>query len=120
MIEHLEHRLLFAQMTFMVNNSPFAGKDGRYVTSRQIRERLDKAAKQNVAIRIREITVTSLGGLFNATVVSGAVRAALQPVLDVLDSYILNKLSSEPFGIEFAGADVMNQGVNCTARRLGS
>jgi GTP-binding protein len=40
------------RMTFMVNNSPFAGKEGRYVTSRQIRERLAKAAKQNVAIRI--------------------------------------------------------------------
>jgi uncharacterized membrane protein len=67
-----------------------------------------------------QITVTSLGGLFNATVVSGAVRAALQPVLDELDTYVLNKMSSEPFGIEFAGADVMNQGVNCAARRLGS
>jgi GTP-binding protein len=42
------------RMTFMVNNSPFAGKDGKYVTSRQIRERLSKAAKQNVAIRIRD------------------------------------------------------------------
>jgi GTP-binding protein len=42
------------RMTFMVNNSPFAGKEGRYVTSRQIRERLAKAAKQNVAIRVSD------------------------------------------------------------------
>jgi GTP-binding protein len=42
------------RMTFMVNNSPFAGKEGRYVTSRQLRERLTKAAKQNVALRIRD------------------------------------------------------------------
>src|SRR5687767_2614125 len=41
-------------MFFLVNNSPFAGKEGRYVTSRQIRERLFKAAQQNVSIRIRE------------------------------------------------------------------
>ena len=42
------------RMTFVVNNSPFAGKEGKYVTSRQIRERLFKAAKQNVAIRVRD------------------------------------------------------------------
>jgi len=42
------------RMTFMVNNSPFAGKEGKYVTSRQIRERLMKAGKQNVALRITD------------------------------------------------------------------
>jgi GTP-binding protein len=42
------------RMTFLVNNSPFAGKEGKYVTSRQIRERLAKAGKQNVAIRISD------------------------------------------------------------------
>jgi GTP-binding protein len=42
------------RMTLLVNNSPFAGKEGRYVTSRQIRERLYKAAKQNVAIRVSD------------------------------------------------------------------
>ena len=40
------------KMTFAVNNSPFAGKEGKFVTSRQIRARLIKAAEQNVAIRI--------------------------------------------------------------------
>ncbi|HET6669571.1 MAG TPA: translational GTPase TypA [Pyrinomonadaceae bacterium] len=39
-------------MIFGVNNSPFAGKEGRYVTSRQIRERLDKEILGNVAIRV--------------------------------------------------------------------
>jgi len=39
-------------MTFQVNNSPFAGKDGKYVTSRQIRERLQRELLHNVALRV--------------------------------------------------------------------
>ncbi len=39
-------------MIFGVNNSPFAGREGKYVTSRQIKERLDKEILGNVAIRV--------------------------------------------------------------------
>jgi GTP-binding protein len=39
-------------MIFGVNNSPFSGKEGRFVTSRQLRERLDKETLGNVAIRV--------------------------------------------------------------------
>jgi GTP-binding protein len=41
-------------MTFQVNNSPFAGKDGKFVTSRQIRERLEQELVHNVALRVED------------------------------------------------------------------
>ena len=41
-------------MTFQVNNSPFAGKDGKFVTSRQIKERLERELLHNVALRVEE------------------------------------------------------------------
>jgi GTP-binding protein len=41
-------------MSFEVNNSPFAGQDGKYVTSRQIRERLDRELITNVALRVED------------------------------------------------------------------
>ena len=41
-------------MNFMVNNSPFAGKDGKFVTSRNLRERLFKEVMTNVSLRVEE------------------------------------------------------------------
>jgi GTP-binding protein len=41
-------------MNFMVNTSPLAGREGKFVTSRQIRERLDRELKSNMALRVRE------------------------------------------------------------------
>jgi GTP-binding protein len=41
-------------MTFSVNKSPFAGQEGKFLTSRQIRERLEQELKHNVALRVEE------------------------------------------------------------------
>ncbi|MBX7220843.1 MAG: translational GTPase TypA [Blastocatellia bacterium] len=45
-------------MIFSVNNSPFAGKEGKYVTSRQVRERLYKETLGNVSIRVEDTEQT--------------------------------------------------------------
>ncbi len=52
-------------MNFCVNTSPLAGREGKYVTSRQLRERLQRELKSNVAMRMRETddeTVFELAG----------------------------------------------------------
>jgi GTP-binding protein len=41
-------------MTFQVNNSPFAGREGKFVTTRQIRDRLEKELQHNVALKVED------------------------------------------------------------------
>ena len=43
---------------FLVNNSPFAGKDGKFVTSRQVRERLFRELERNVALKVEDTDAT--------------------------------------------------------------
>jgi GTP-binding protein len=51
-------------MNFRVNDGPFAGKEGKFVTSRNLRERLDREIKSNVALRVEE---TEDAGVFKVS-----------------------------------------------------
>jgi GTP-binding protein len=46
-------------MNFCVNNSPLAGREGKFVTSRQIRDRLDRELQSNVALKVRDTEETA-------------------------------------------------------------
>jgi GTP-binding protein len=51
-------------MNFRVNDGPFAGREGKWVTSRNLRERLDREIKSNVALRVEE---TEIAGVFKVS-----------------------------------------------------
>ena len=51
-------------MNFCVNNSPLAGREGKFVTSRQIRDRLDRELQSNVALRVKD---TDEDGVFEVS-----------------------------------------------------
>ncbi|MCP4847716.1 MAG: translational GTPase TypA [Verrucomicrobiaceae bacterium] len=58
------------QMQFSVNDSPFSGREGKYVTSRQVRDRLIREAKTNISI---DVSDSDRAGIFNV-----AARGAMQ------------------------------------------
>src|SRR4029077_3101342 len=65
-------------MNFQVNDGPFAGKEGKYVTSSNLRARLERELKSNVALRVEE---TAEAGVFK---VSGRGELHLSVLIETM------------------------------------
>ena len=71
-------------MTFQVNNSPFAGREGKYVTTRNIKDRLDKELIHNVALRVEptdspdKFKVSGRGELHLSVLIEGMRREGFE------------------------------------------
>ncbi len=114
------------QMTFMVNDSPFAGKEGKFVTSRQIRDRLMKELQTNVALRVDEtdspdkFAVAGRGELHLGILIETMRREGYefqvsQPQVIYRE---LNGKTCEPF--ELLAIDVPDEAVGSIIEKLGT
>lgn len=113
-------------MTFQVNTSPFAGKEGKYVTSRKIRERLDTELLHNVALQVEDTSdpdkfrVSGRGELHLSILIENMRREGYE--LAVSRPEVITKLVDgqlqEPYETLTIDADLAYQGA--VMEQLGS
>ncbi len=114
------------QMTFIVNDSPFAGKEGKFVTSRQVRDRLMRELETNVALRVEEtdspdrFAVSGRGELHLGILIETMRREGYE--FQVSQPQVIyrevNGQPCEPF--ETLALDVPDEAVGACIEKLGS
>ena len=117
-------------MTFLVNKSPFAGRDGKFLTSRQIKERLYREVKHNVALRVEQTSdpdkfvVAGRGELHLAILIENMRREGYELAVsrpEVIEREIDGKRCEpwEQLTVDFA-ADYQGAVMSRLAERRGS
>ncbi|PVZ68399.1 translational GTPase TypA [Pelagibaculum spongiae] len=113
-------------MTFQVNDSPFAGKEGKYVTSRNIRDRLDQELLHNVALRVvpgdspEKFRVSGRGELHLSVLIETMRREGFELAVsrpEVVQKEVDGKIH-EPY--EFVVADVEEQHQGSLMEEMGN
>ena len=113
-------------MTFLVNNSPFAGREGDFVTTRQIRERLERELETNVGLQIEfpenadEFKVSGRGEMHLAVLIETMRREGYE--LQVSQPHVImheeNGITLEPY--ENVVIDVPDEFSGTVIERLGN
>ncbi|OIP72118.1 MAG: GTP-binding protein TypA [Oscillatoriales cyanobacterium CG2_30_40_61] len=113
------------QMTFSVNDSPFAGQEGNFVTSRQIRDRLMRELETNVALRVEEtdspdkFLVSGRGELHLGILIENMRREGYEFQVSQ-PQVIYREVNSQPYEpFEYLVLDVPEDGVGSCIERLG-
>ncbi|AFY71227.1 GTP-binding protein TypA [Thalassoporum mexicanum PCC 7367] len=113
------------QMTFCVNDSPFAGKEGKFVTSRQLRDRLDRELETNVALRVEEtdspdrFSVSGRGELHLGILIETMRREGYEFQVSQ-PQVIYREINGQPYEpFEFLVLDVPEDAVGSCIERLG-
>ncbi|HET7542985.1 MAG TPA: translational GTPase TypA [Polyangiaceae bacterium] len=113
------------KVSFLVNSSPFAGKSGKWVTSRHVRERLYKEAMKNLALRVEDTAepdtflVFGRGELMLAILAETMRREGYEFSLGMPEVVVkeIDGVKSEP--VELVIIDVPDQYVGAVTTRLG-
>ncbi|WP_067142410.1 translational GTPase TypA [Oceanivirga salmonicida] len=112
-------------MTFMVNSSPFAGRDGKYITSRNLLERLTKEVNHNVSMKLEmtdspdSFIVKGRGELQLSILLENMRREGYEVAVSRPEVIFktINGVKSEP--IEFVSIDVADEYVGVVIEKLG-